>query len=324
MKKIIAVFALALAVLVFAPQAHAQKGEKIPRIGMNTTSRVIDFTDKAFLQGLRDLGYVEGKNILIVRRSGKGKINRSKMMVEFVRLKVDVIVVNGGASIRAALKATRTIPIVTAYGPNLASRRWRLIASVAKPGGNITGSYNDTQIISGKRAELLRDIVPKASPIAILGHPIYPKFKYEATVKAARRMGMKVQSVYVSAPKEFQSAFAAMIGKKAGGVVIIRGPFTNKNAKRLLELAIKNRLPTMCEDPGWVKNGCLLSYGPSNTSMHRRAAYFVDKILKGANPGDLPMERPKEFELGINLKTAKKIGITFPPEILLRATKVIK
>ncbi len=137
-------------------------------------------------------------------------------------------------------------------------------------------------------------------------------------------MGMKVQSEKVSDTKELQSAYAAMTEQKSNGVVIIRGPFTNRNSKRLLELATKNRLPTMCEDSGWVNRGCLLSYGPSNIAMHRRAAYFVDKILKGAKPADLPLERPREFELVINLKTAKQLGITIPPEVLYRADKVIK
>jgi len=324
MKKIIAVFALALATLAltFAHPAQAQqKGKKIPRIGLLMTTASPNL-DNAFLQGLRELGYVEGKNILIETRQGKGKINVSKMMAEFVRLKVDIIVVHGGRAIAAARQITDTIPIVSEYAGDLVGPG--LVDSVAKPGGNITGMYNVSEDVSGKRVELLLEVVPKASRIAVLGHPVYPMNKYRASVKAARQMGMKVQSVYVSDPKELKSAYASMTKQKAGGVIIIRGPFTNKNKKRLLELATKNRLPTMCEDSGWVSKGCLLSYGPSNISMHRRAAYFVDKILKGANPGDLPLERPKEFELTVNLKIAKKIGITIPPEILPRATKVIK
>ncbi len=246
MRKMIAIFALALAVLVSAPLASAQKGKKIPRIGLLSTPT--PNLDNAFLQGLRGLGYVEGENILIEIRSSKGtKIDMSKMMSEFVRLKVDVIVVHGTRATVAAKQATDTIPIVTAYGGNLAASG--LIVSVAKPGGNITGMYNDFESLSGKRAELLLEAVPKASRIAVLGHPVYPRKKYDATVKAARQMGMKVQSVFVSAPKEFESAFAAMSGQKAGGVVIIRGPLTNRNSKRLLKLATKNRLPTMTQTP---------------------------------------------------------------------------
>ena len=320
MKKMIALFALAIAVLVSAPPAEAQKPGKIPRIGILLT--VKSYLADAFLESLRELGYIEGKNILIESRQNKGKIDVSKEMADFVRLKVDVIVVHGGRAIKAAKQATDTIPIVSTYGPDLVRRGW--VTSVTKPGGNITGSYTIVTDDAGKRVELLLEVLPKASRIAVLGHPVYPKAKYTASVKSARQLGMKVQSVKVSDQKEIQSAYAAMTEQKAGGAIIIRGPFTAKNSKMLLELATRNRLPTMCEDSGWVRRGCLLSYGPSHIAMHRRAAYFVDKILKGANPGDIPMERPKEFELTVNLKTAKKLGITIPPEVLLRATKVVK
>ncbi len=315
------VVTLALGLLAGPLPIEAQQGKKIPRIGLLRTRT--PYLDKAFLQGLRELGYVEGKNFLIEYRSGPRKLDTVHSMVaEFVRLKVDVIVVHGNRAIAVAKQATDTIPIVSAYAGDLVGPG--LVASVTKPGGNITGSYNIATDVAGKRVEFLLEVVPDASRIAVLGHPVYPKNKFRATVKAARQMGMKVQSVKVSDPKELQSAYAAMTEQKSNGVVIIRGPFTNRNSKRLLELATKNRLPTMCEDSGWANRGCLLSYGPSNIAMHRRAAYFVDKILKGANPGDLPMERPRKFELAVNLKTAKKIGVTIPPEVLLRATKVIK
>jgi len=226
MKKMVGIVALVLAVLVSAPLAHAQKGKRIPRIGLLLVVKTISYLDDAFLKSLRELGYIEGENILIESRQNKGKIDVSKEMADFVRLKVDVIVVHGGRALKAAMRATRTIPIVQTYGGNLAASG--LIVSVAKPGGNITGSYIDTESISGKRAELLLEALPKASRIAVLGHPVYPKTKYMWTVKAARKLGMKVQSVYVSDPKEFESAYAAMTGQKAGGVVFIRGPFTNR------------------------------------------------------------------------------------------------
>ena len=313
---------LALGLLAAPLPAEAQQGKKIPRIWLLRTRT--PYLDNAFLQGLRELGYVEGKNILIDRSVGKSeKLDTVRSMVaEFVRLKVTVIVVHGNRAIAAAKQATDTIPIVSAYAGDLVGPG--LVASVTKPGGNITGSYNISADVAGKRVEFLLEVVPDASRIAVLGHPVYPKNKFRATVKAARQMGMRVQSVKVSDTKELQSAYAAMTEQKSNGVVIIRGPFTNRNSKRLLELATKNRLPTMCEDSGWVNRGCLLSYGPSNIAMHRRAAYFVDKILKGAKPADLPLERPREFELVVNLKTAKQLGITIPPELLFRATKVIK
>ena len=313
MKKIIAVFALALALLVSASLAEAQK--KIPRIGLHSVS--IPYLDDAFLQGLRELGYVEGKNIFIER--GRGK----QMIAKFVRLKVDVMVLHGTRNINTAKKATKTIPIVSAYAGNIVGPG-KAVTSLAKPGGNITGMYSASDVLSGKRVELLLDLIPKESRIAVLGHPVYPKFKFAGAVKTLRKMGKKVQSVYVSDPKEFQSAYDAMAEQKSGGVVIVRGPFTNRNAKRLLELSSEYRLPTMCEDLGWVSRGCLLSYNSSNIAMHRRAAYFVDKILKGANPGDLPVEQPRAFELVLNLKTAEALGLTIPPTVLFQADKVIK
>jgi putative ABC transport system substrate-binding protein len=269
---------------------------------------------------------VEGKTILIEYRFAEQKLERlSDLAAELVRLKVDIIVVSGGRATAAVKNATATIPIVVTGAGDLVGAG--LVASLAKPGENITGSTTSSADASGKRLELLREVVPKATRVAVLWHPNPGTTDWDEvkeTETAARQLGVKVQPVEVRDPKEFESAYAVMTKQQAKAVIFIRGAFTSVHHKRLVELALKHRLPSMCEPAEWARNGCLMSYGSDELYGSRLAATYVDKILKGRKPADLPVERPKKFELVVNLKTAKQIGIMIPPEVLARANRVIK
>jgi putative ABC transport system substrate-binding protein len=330
------IFCVALGAMLFAHcfLASAQQPGKIPRIAMllSSTPSLNAPQNEAFRQALRDLGYVEGKTISIEYRFAEGKFDRlPDLAAELVRLKVDIIVVGGGRPTAAAKQATTTIPIVVGSAGDLVGSG--LVASLAKPGGNITGSTLSSADVSGKRLELLREVVPRATRVAVLWHPnpgdrsggmTTDWDEVKETETAARQLGVKVQPVEVRDPNEFENAYAAMNKQQAKAVIFIRGAFTIFHRKRLVELALKHRLPSMCEAAQWVSDGCLMSYGPDELYPWRRAATYVDKILKGAKPVDLPVEQPKKFELVISLKTAKQIGLTIPPNVLVRADRVIK
>ncbi len=326
MKKIIAVFVLALAVLVSSFPAHAQTTTP-PRIGfLGNSSPVRDANRiKAFRKGLRELGYVEGKNIAIEFRYAGGKLNRlPALAAELIRMKVDVIVARGGRATRAAQKATKTIPIVMAMVADPV--RSGMVASLARPGGNVTGLTTIMPELTGKQLKLLREIVPKLSRVAFLGSrgsDVKGLFVKEAQ-DAGRVLGIQFQLLRVN-PDEFKGAFSAMVRERAGALAV--QPFFVGGlgqGRRIADFAVKNRLPAISTQMKFVHNGGLISYGSDVLDLTRRAAYFVDKILKGARPADLPVEQPRKFELTVNLKTAKMIGITIPPEVLFRATKVIK
>jgi putative ABC transport system substrate-binding protein len=314
--------------------AQAQQPKKVPRIGFlfNTSSTADSARFEAFRQALRELGYVEGKTILFEYRFAEGKFDRlPDLAAELVRLNVDIIVVAGGRSTAAAKKATATIPIVVASAGDLL--RAGLVASLAKPGGNITGSTVSSADVSGKRLELLRETVPQATRVAVLWHPspgdrpggITTDWdEVLETESEARRVGVKIQSVEVKDANGIESAYAVMTKQQAKAVIFIRGSFTEFHRKRLVGLALKHRLPSLCEVAGWASDGCLMSYGPEELYPWGRAAVFVDKILKGTKPADIPVEQPKKFEFIINLKTAKQIGLTIPPNVLARADTVIK
>ena len=221
------------------------------------------------------------------------------------------------------MQATTTIPIVVASASDLVGTG--LVASLARPGGNITGLTNIAPDLSGKRLELLKEVVPKASRVAVLLYPNSTDWnEVKQTESAAPSLGVKIQVLEVRDPKEFDNAYTALTKQQAGALIIILGSFTNFHRRQLVDLAVKNRLPTMCEDAGWTEEGCLLSYGHDPHHNWRRAAVFVDKILKGTKPADLPVEQPMKFELVINLKTAKQIGLTIPPNVLARADRVIR
>jgi putative ABC transport system substrate-binding protein len=326
MTKKILVWLLVTFFLANVSVAQAQQTAKIPRIGMlisgstSTHKSAID----AFHRGLRELGYVEGKNVLIEYRYAEGKRERyPALAAEMVRLKPEVIVVASEGFTAAAKQATSTIPIVVAGAGDLVGSG--LVASLAQPGGNITGSTTMSPDLSGKRLELLKEAVPKASRVAVL---LYPAGSDLAEVKqtqaVAQALKVKIQVVEVKDPSEFQSAYAAMRRENANALILIQGSFTGFHRKELIELGIKNRLPTMCEVARWTEDGCLISYGPDLNYQWNRAAVFVDKILKGRTPADLPVEQPMKFEFIVNLKAAKQIGLTIPPNVLVRADRVIR
>jgi len=308
--------------------ADAQETKKVPRVGMLITGSASTHKNRidAFRKGLQDLGYVEGKNIAIEYRYAEGTRDRySGLATEMVRAKPDVIVVGSTSFAQAAKQATSTIPIVVGGAGDLVGAG--LVASLAKPGGNLTGSTEISPDLSGKRLELLKEVIPKGSRVAVLWAN-FPGTADEDEVKqtevAARSLGVKIQSVGVQDPKDFDSAYGGMTKDRANALIIIQGSLTNFHRGRLVKLAIKNRLPAMCENSSWAEEGCLVSYGPNQLYEWRRAATYVDKILKGAKPADLPVEQPTKFELVINLKTAKQIGLTIPPNVLARADKVIR
>jgi len=327
MKKQITVLTLCAMLLALCVSAEAQQPAKgVHRVGslLSDVPSSSDARSEAFRHGLHELGYVEGKNILIEYRYAEGKLDRlPDLAAELVRLKVDVFLVGGTAAARAARQATSTIPIIVGAAGDLVGAG--LVASLAMPGGNITGSTNIAPDLSGKRLELLREAVPRASRVAVLLDPSPGQLdEVRATETAGRGLGVKVQPVEVRDPKDFQNAYIAMTKQKADAVIIVQSGFSLAYRKQLADLAAKHRLPSMCEQKEWATDGCLMSYGPDLLYLFRRAATYVDKILKGAKPADLPVEQPMKFEFVINLKTAKQIGLTIPPNVLVRADRVIK
>ena len=276
----------------------------------------------AFRQGLRDLGYMEGRNIQIEYRSAEGKSDRFPSLVtELVELKVDVLVSPTPTGLRAAKQATKTIPIVmvTTVDPVAAG----LVDSLARPGGNVTGITRLTQELSGKRLELLKEVVPGISRVGVLWTRGSTGLKdHEA---AARALKIRLQSLEVRGPNaDIDGAFQVAAKGRANALITVTNPVLARYQKQITYLAIKNRLPSMYEASAWVEAGGLVSYSANDAEQFRRAAYYVDRILKGAKPADLPVEQPTKFELVINLKTAKQIGLTIPPEVLARANRLIK
>ena len=319
-------FALCAVLIALGFTAEAQQPTKAPRIGFlgATSSSPVSARTEAFRQGLRELGYVEGKNIVIEARYTDARPERlDDLAAELIRLKVDIIMAQGGQSIRAAQNATKTIPIVMIAVSDPVSLGF--VASLARPGGNITGLSTQAPELGGKRLELLKEIVPKLSRVAVLGDrnsPGYGPQKREIEV-AAPALGLKLQIVEPG-PKDLESAFSTITKERAGALIVLQGPLTGSYRKQIVELAVKSRLLTTYPESEFVEIGGLMSYGTSVTDLYRRAAVFVDKILKGAKPADLPVEQPKKFEFIINLKAAKQIGLTIPPNVLARADKVIK
>ena len=324
--------ALALLLLLLAPLvASAQPAGKVYRIGvLLTTSQSFESTRiEAFRQGLRERGYVEGQNIIIEYRYGDGKLDRlPKLAADLVGLNVDLIVASGSQPTRAAQQATRTIPIVmTLVGDPVAGG---FIASLSKPGGNITGLTQITTELSGKRLELLKDVFPKASRVAVLVDPA-TSFSQGAigvlqpTRMAAEALGVKLLTLELRGPNpDLDGAFRTATSERVGALLVAPGPAVSLHSKRVVDLAAKSRLPAMYGSSDFVDLGGLMSYGPSLPDLFRRAATYVDKILKGAKPADLPVEQPTTFELVINVKTAKALGLTIPPSVLVRADRVIE
>jgi putative tryptophan/tyrosine transport system substrate-binding protein len=315
--------------VLMAPLASlGQQPSKVARIGFLAGDSAADNRPRlqTFLDGLHELGYVEGKNLVIEYRWAEGHYERLPgLAAELVRLPVDVIVTVGDPVVFAAKQATSTIPIVmTSVGDPVARG---FIFSLARPGGNVTGVSNFAVTLMGKWLELLKEILPTLSQVAVLrnaANPTHPLFWMEAQ-GAAPRLGLKLQDVEVRSSDDLDEAFGSVVRARSGAVVVVPDPFLAGGArKRIAELAMRNGIPTMCTFREQVEAGGLLSYGPDNSANSRRAAGYVDKILRGAKPADLPVEQPTKFELFINLKTAKALGITIPQSVLLRADEVIE
>ena len=327
MRAKIVVYALSALILTTIHLAEAQQATTIARIGYVTETGDLSSPSpnlEAFRQGLRDLGYVEGKNIVIEFRSAQGKPDRIPSLVaDLVQLKVDILVSQATGGIRAAKQATKTIPIVmvTVQDPVVTG----IIDSLARPGGNITGLIRLTVELSGQRLELLKELVPGISRVGMLwdadGSSIGVK-GYEAQAPA---LNIQLQSLGVRGPNpDLEGAFQAAANAGATALITVTGGLLNRYPKVIADLAIKNRMPSMYERSPYVEAGGLVSYAPNDADSYRRAATYVDKILKGANPANLPVEQPTKFEFIINLKTANQIGLTIPPNVLARADKVIK
>ena len=307
--------------------ADAQQTKNVPRIGFlggSSASAYSGFID-AFRKSLRDLGYVEGQNIAIEYRYADGKRDRlSDLSADLIRLKVDVILVSGSLAIGALKNATKTIPIVMTTVEDPVAQGF--VDSLARPGGNITGLTNLAPELSGKRLELVKETLPKIDRVAVLWDPVGPGpvVAFKETQAVAPPMGLQLQSLEIRSPNDFEGAFKAAIAERSGAVIVLQSFLTNAHRRRIVDLALTHRLPGMYTQMEYVEVGGLMSYAPSYTAIYGRAATYVDKILKGTKPADLPVEQPMKFELVINLKTAKQIGLTIPPNVLARADRVIR
>ena len=327
MKRKIMVLALGAMLSGLSPFAQAQQSTKIPQIGFLSGSRASANPPwrEALQQGLRELGYEEGKNVVIEWRYAEEKSDRvPKFAAELVHLKVDVIVAVGGRDTGVARAATATIPIVTILAGDPA---YGFVASLARPGGNVTGFAILRPELTGKRLELLKEIMPKLSRVAVFADSTardYPQIQKELE-PAARAIGVKLQSLDILSPKDFETAFQAAVKGRADAVLVrVSGPILSPHRTSVAALAVKSRLPVMYERAAEVGAGGLMSYGVSIPDLFRRAATYVDKILKGTKPAHLPVEQPTKFEFVINLKAAQQIGLTIPPNVLVRADKVIR
>ena len=328
--KLVGLLVIAFVLVIIGAVAQAQQAAKVPRIGyvapLTPASEAARI--EPFRQGLRDLGYLEGTNILVDLRYAEGKPQQIRTIVaELVQLKVDLLVAEGLSATRAAKKLTKEIPIVTVTSADLVAAR--IVDSLARPGGNITGLTRLTRELSGKRLELFKETIPKMSRVGILlatgatTEAAAMGFKeYEV---AARALKVELQLQEVEGPNpDLAGAFEAFARDRAQGVIVSISPLIRRHASTITNLAMKNRLPAMYEASTFVEAGGLVSYSTDDADVFRRAATYVDKILKGANPADLPVERPTKFELVINLKTAKEIGLTIPPNVLARTDRVFR
>jgi putative ABC transport system substrate-binding protein len=321
------VWLLATLLLTPAPATEAQQRPKVRRIGFlgGASLSAIPERIEALRQGLRELGYVEGKNIVIEFRWAEGKLARvPALAAELVRLKVDVIVTGGPTPTRAAKEATSTIPIVMALDIDPVGNGF--VASLARPGGNITGLATLSPEISGKQLELLKEILPRLSRVAVVGTSSNPgnAQMIRETELAAEAFAVQLQILDAGGPKDIETIFRAASKGRADAVLVLPNPVLLSQGAQIADLAAKNRLPAVYGQLEYVEAGGLMFYGASINEMFRRAATYVDKILKGAKPADLPVEQPTKFEFVINLKAAKQIGLTIPPNVLARADKVIR
>jgi putative ABC transport system substrate-binding protein len=319
--------ALVFLSLALCCPAQAQQVKKAPRIGFLAITSPSDMSLRmaAFRHGLRELGYIEGKTIVVDDRYAEGKLDRLRSMTaELVQLKADVIVTSGPIGTRTAKEATATLPIVMAYDNDPVASGF--VASLARPGGNITGLSTHYPEITGKQLELLKEIVPKMSHLAVLGDSSEPftAQSLKETERAAKAFGVQLQYLDVKDPKDVKSALEDARKSRADAAVVLASAIFISQRSQLAELAVKNRLPAVYQASEYVEAGGLMTYGASITDLFRRAATYVDRILKGAKPAEIPVEQPTTFELIINLKAAREIGLKIPPNVLARADRVIR
>jgi putative tryptophan/tyrosine transport system substrate-binding protein len=326
-RKLVGIVALVVTLAMCGVVAQAQQAAKVPRIGFLGTTLPFANSDRieAFRQGLKELGYTEGKNIALEYRWAEGKLDRlPALAAELVRFKVDIIVAGGGTSTQAAKEATTTIPIAMAQAPDPVGSGF--VASLARPGGNITGLSLLAPDLSGKRLELLKEIFPRLTRVTVLGDSTNPgnaQSLKEAEV-ASGAFALQVQYLDVIDFKDIETAFRAARNGRAEALLVLGSPFFVLQRRQIADLAAKSRLPVIYPLPEFAEVGMLMTYGVSVIDLYRRAAIYVDKILKGAKPAEMPVEQPTKFELVINLKTAKQIGLTIPPNVLARADRVIR
>jgi putative ABC transport system substrate-binding protein len=325
-KTIIVVWLIALALASFR-LAGAQQVGKVPRVGFlgAATAFAVAARVEAFRQGLRELGYVEGKNIVIQWRFAEGKVDRLPALIaDLARIKVEVIVTAGGTVTRAAKEASVMIPIVMGFDNDPVGSAF--VASLAHPGGNITGLSSLAPEISGKQLELLKETIPKLSRITVFGTSIQPAtaLSLRETQRSAEAFKVQIQYLDIQGPKDIENAFQDARKGRADAVLVLGSPILESHRTEVTDLAAKNRLPAIYHATEFVEAGGLMTYSVSLTDLFRRAATYVDKILKGAKPGDLPVEQPTKFDFIVNLKAAKQIGLTIPPNVLARADRVIK
>jgi len=320
-------YALVLMLSSFVSSVYAQPLAKVPRIGFlsGVSQPAISARTEAFSQGLRDLGYIEGKNIIIEWRYADGKFERlNALAAELVRLKTDIIVSAAPIVTRPLKEATKTIPIIMAFDDDPIGNGF--VASLARPGGNITGLSNLSPEISGKQIEILKETLPKLERVAVLGSSNRPGNAQSVKEIELAAAVFRVKLLYVDVQNfaDIEPAFRTVGRGRADSAIVLGGPVINSRRNQVANLAVKNHLPTISPRGEFVEAGGLMTYGSNVNELFRRAATYVDKILKGAKPADLPVEQPTKFELVINLKTAKQIGLTIPPNVLARADKVIK
>jgi putative tryptophan/tyrosine transport system substrate-binding protein len=323
----ILIWLLATVLLTTASLAAAQQPTKVPRIGyLGGTSPSANVARiEAFRQGLRELGYVEGRNMIIEWRHAEAKLDRlPALAAELVRLKVDILVTGGPPATRAAKEATVTIPVVMAFDDDPIGNGF--VASLARPGGNITGLSSLAPELSGKQLELLKEILPKLSRVAVLGSSTRPGTAQtlKETELAAGVFGVKVLYLDLISPKDIETGFREAREGRADAMLILSSPIFSSQRTQFVDLAAKSRIPATYSTTEFVEDGGLMSYGVNTSGLYRRAGAYVDKILKGTKPADLPVEQPKKFEFIINLKAAKQIGLTIPPNVLARADRVIR
>ncbi len=313
--------AIGVGSLAIASTARAQQARKVYRVGI----LVGGIPPDGFREGLREVGYVEGHNVVIIERSAGGRNERFPELVqELLRLGVDALVSSATPAVRAAKQATTTVPIVMAGLTDPVGAG--IVPSLNRPGGNIIGLTNIFTELSAKRLEFLKAAVPRLSRVAVLWNPNHPgqPLAFSDTEAAAPSLGIAIASVEVHRPEDFERAFRAIANARVDALMVLPDPVTSFHRKPTADFAARSRLPAMYAAKEWVEVGGLMSYGPNFPDLWRRAAVYVDKIFKGAKPGDLPVERPTKFDLVINLKTAKALGLTIPPSLLLRTDQVIE